>query len=90
MLNGFFDGGGLSAGHLVLVRLWRFCIADARPGHQSSENGVPDVHYHFDHQAHPCPGGSHVNLAPLQGENSAGAAELAVRGLAETLQDSRD
>ena len=75
LLNRFFDGGWLPAGHLVLVQLGWFGPADARPCNQSSENRVPDVHDHFDHQAHPCPEGFETSLAPLQGENAAGVPE---------------
>jgi hypothetical protein len=73
--NGFFDGGWLSAGQLILLRLGRLGVADASPRDQSSENRVPDVHYDFDHQAHPCPGGCEAKLVPLQGENSASVPE---------------
>ena len=73
--NGFFDGGRLSAGQLIPLRLGGVGVADASPRDQSSENRVPDVHYNFDHQAHPCPGGCETKLAPLPGENSASVPE---------------
>lgn len=82
LLNGFFDGGRLSAGQLVLLQLGGVGVADASPRDQSSENRIPDVHDNFDHQAHPCPGGTQAKLAPLQGENSASVPELTHAGLA--------
>ena len=62
LLNGFFDGGRLSAGQLVLLQLGGFGVADARPRDLRSKTRCPDVHANFSHQAKPRARGPVANL----------------------------